>query len=338
MKKYFFNTDGTIKLRRAIILVDVITLIILLLIFMGLFKNQDLTPRVTTTTKKTTTTTIKLCKNCHINFNRQDMIMEPNSSYPLEDLVDLKGVEIHNVKFSISDTTKAKIDLVDGKTSIVAENTIGSFTLTAKYLDLEANLVINIGTNKLESVNFKNLAYYLHMGETIDLGIVTSPVGYNIDNINISVDDSNIVELVDNKSIKGKNLGVTKVKIDNNGSIISANVYVVKNKITIKVKENYTYQEKDIIEYNSDGVEILLQIESNNNTYTNEDIVPVINDMGSFITEVSYVSKSSSLENAYIYRLNFKKNNNKIMDVDYSLIQFKLSDGIIKEFKIERKQ
>lgn len=338
MKKYFFNVDGTIKLGRAIILVDVITLIILLLIFMGLFKNQDLTPRVTTTRKKTTTTTIKLCKNCHINFNRQDMIMEPNSSYPLEDLVDLKGVEIHNVKFSISDTTKAKIDLVDGKTSIVAENTIGSFTLTAKYLDLEANLVINIGTNKLESVNFKNLAYYLHMGETIDLGIVTSPVGYNIDNINISVDDSNIVELVDNKSIKGKNLGVTKVKINNNGSIISANVYVVKNKITIKVKENYTYQEKDIIEYNSDGVEILLQIESNNNTYTNEDIVPVINDMGSFITEVSYVSKSSSLENAYIYRLNFKKNNNKIMDVDYSLIQFKLSDGIIKEFKIERKQ
>nr|MDE6141923.1 hypothetical protein [Bacilli bacterium] len=231
MKKYFFNTDGTIKLGRAIILVDVITFILLFLIFMGLFKNNDLTPRVTTTTKKTTTTTIKLCKNCRIGFNRQDMTMEPNSSYPLEDLVDLKGVEIHNVKFSISDTLMARIDLVDGKTSVVAENKIGTFTLTAKYLDLEESLVINIGTNKLESVNFKSLAYYLHMGETIDLGIVTSPVGFNIDNIDISVDNSEIAELIDNKSIKGKSLGVTKVNINNNGSIISANVYVVKNKI-----------------------------------------------------------------------------------------------------------
>lgn len=338
MKKYFFNADGTIKLVNAIILVDVITFIILLLIFMGLFKNQDITPRVTTTTKITTTTTIKLCNNCKIGFNRQDMVMEPNSSYPLEDLVDLKGVEIHNVKFSISDTTKARIDLVAGKTSIVAENIVGSFTLTAKYLDMEESLNITVGANKLESVNFKNLAYYLYVDETVDLGIVTSPVGYNIDNINVSIENAEIVELVDNKSIKGKQLGVTKVIINNDGAMISANVYVVKNKITVKVKENYTYQEKDIIEYSSDGVEILLQIDGEDKNLTNEDINPVVSDMGSFTTEVSYVSKSSSLENTYIYRLNFKKTSARVMDVDYSLIEFKLSDGLIKEFKIERKQ
>jgi len=338
MKKYFFNSDGTIILVRAIILVDAITLILLLLIFMGLFKNNDITPRVTTTTKKTTTTTIKLCKNCHISFNREDMLMEPNSSYHLEDLMDLKGVEIHNVKFSISDATKARIDFVDGKTSIVAENTLGSFTLTAKYLDLEENLVINISTNKLESVNFKNLAYYLHVGETIDLGIVTSPVGYNIENMDITVDNPQIASLVDKKSIKGESLGTTKVTINNNGTYISANVHVVKNKITIKVKENYTYQEKDILEYNIEGTEILLTIESNNQTYTNEDIIPVIKDMGSFTTEISYVSKSSSLENTYIYRLNYKKNSSKKVETDYSLIEFKLLDGTKKELKIERNQ
>lgn len=335
MKKYFFNSDGTIILVRAVILVNVITFTVLLLIFMGLFKNQDLTPRVTTTTKKTTTTTIKLCKNCHINFNRQDMVMEPNSSYPLEDLLDLKGVEIHNVKFSISDTSKARIDLVDGKTSIVAENVLGNFTLTAKYLDLEESLNITIGTNKLESIKFSNLAYYLHVDETIDIGVITSPVGYNIDNINMSIENSLVAELTNNRQIKGKALGVTKLTINNDGSIISANVYVVKNKITIKVKENYTYEEKDIIEYNDKGIEILLQVENNDKTYSNEDIIPIINDVGSFTTEVSYVSKSSSLENAYIYRLNFKKSNNKIMDADYSLINFKLSDGTTKELRIE---
>lgn len=338
MKKYFFNSDGTIKLMQTIILVDGITFIILLLIFMSLFKDKDLTPRVTTTTKVTTTTTIKLCKNCHIKFNRQDMIMEPNSSYPLEDLLDLKGVEIHNVKFSISDTSKARIDLVNGKTSVISENTLGTFTLTAKYLDLEESLVINIGTNKLESISFDRLAYYVRVDETMDIGVVTSPVGYNIENLNISVDNANIAELVDKSKIKGKSLGTTKISINNSGSIISANVYVVKNKITIKVRENYSYQEKDIIEYNNDGVELLLQIESNGETYSNEDIVPVISDLGTFTTEISYVSKSTSLDNAYIYRLSFKKTSNKRMETDYSLIEFKLADGTKKEFKIERKQ
>ncbi len=79
----------------------------------------------------------------------------------------------------------------------------------------------------------------------------------------------------------------------------------------------------------------MLQVENNDKTYSNEDIIPIINDVGSFTTEVSYVSKSSSLENAYIYRLNFKKSNNKIMDADYSLINFKLSDGTTKELRIE---
>lgn len=336
MKKIFFNLDGTIKLSCAIILVDTITFLILLLIYIGLLKNQDLTPRITTTTKMTTTTTIKLCKNCYIKFNRQDIEMEPNSSYPLEDLMDLKGVDIHNVKFSISNTDLASIDLVAGKTSIIAKNTLGTFTLTAKYLDFEENMEININTSKLDSINFDKLSYYLYVDEEINVGFITNPVGYNIDNLTFTIDNTNIAEIVDNKKIKGKSLGTTKISINNNGTIISANIYVVKTKITIKIKENYLYQEKDIIEYNDKEVEVLLQIDDSNNNYTNEDITPIIYDMGNFTTEVNFVSKSSSLENAYIYRLKFKSETIKPTQDNYTLIKFKLRDDTVKELKIER--
>lgn len=338
MKKYFFNEDGTIKLSRAIILVDVFTFLLLLLIFMGQFKNQDLTPRVTTTTKKKTTTTIKVCKNCSIKFNRESLILEPNSSYPLEDLVDLKGVDIYNVKFSLSDTTLGNIELVEGKISLTVKNTLGNFTLTAKYMELEENLDVTISTSNLKSIKFKNQAYYVYPNEEIDIGIETDPVGYNIDNLEVKIDDLNIAEISENKKIKGKSEGVTKININNNGVITSVNLYVVKTKINIKVRENYLYQEKDIIEYNNKDIELLIQLDGENKEFTNENIETVVNDLGNFTTEVSYVGKSTSLENAYIYRVKCKSISSKGEDNNYSLIEFNLSDGTKKEFKIERTQ
>lgn len=338
MKKYFFNEDGTIKLTRAIILVDVLTFFLLLLIFMGQFKNQDLTPRVTTTTKKVTTTTIKICKNCSIKFNRESLLLEPNSSYPLEDLVDLKGVDIFNVKFSLSDKNIANIELVDGKISLVVKNTLGSFTLTASYMDLEETLNVSVNTSKLNSMSFKNQAYYVYPNEEIEIDLITDPLGYDITNLDIKIDNTDVAEIIDNKKVKGKVEGMTKISVNNNGLIASANLYVVKTKINIKVRENYLYQEKDIIEYNNKEVELLLQLDGEDKDLTNENINFVINDLGNFKTEVSYVGKSTSLENAYIYRIKCTSISSKGEENNYSLIEFNLSDGVRKEFKIVRKQ
>lgn len=338
MKKYFFNEDGTIKLTRAIILVDVLTFFLLLLIFMGQFKNQDLTPRVTTTTKKVTTTTIKICKNCSIKFNRESLLLEPNSSYPLEDLVDLKGVDIFNVKFSLSDKNIANIELVDGKISLVVKNTLGSFTLTASYMDLEETLNVSVNTSKLNSMSFKNQAYYVYPNEEIEIDLITDPLGYDITNLDIKIDNTDVAEIIDNKRVKGKVEGMTKISVNNNGLIASANLYVVKTKINIKVRENYLYQEKDIIEYNNKEVELLLQLDGEDKDLTNENINFVINDLGNFKTEVSYVGKSTSLENAYIYRIKCTSISSKGEENNYSLIEFNLSDGVRKEFKIVRKQ
>lgn len=338
MKKYFFNEDGTIKLTRAIILVDVLTFFLLLLIFMGQFKNQDLTPRVTTTTKKVTTTTIKICKNCSIKFNRESLLLEPNSSYPLEDLVDLKGVDIFNVKFSLSDKNIANIELVDGKISLVVKNTLGSFTLTASYMDLEETLDVSVNTSKLNSMSFKNQAYYVYPNEEIEIDLITDPLGYDITNLDIKIDNTDVAEIIDNKKVKGKVEGMTKISVNNNGLTASANLYVVKTKINIKVRENYLYQEKDIIEYNNKEVELLLQLDGEDKDLTNENINFVINDLGNFKTEVSYVGKSTSLENAYIYRIKCTSISSKGEENNYSLIEFNLSDGVRKEFKIVRKQ
>lgn len=335
MKKCFFNEDGTIKTVRAVILVDVLTFILLLVIFMGQFKDQDLTPVVTTTTKSTTTTTIKVCNNCSIKFNRESMTMEPNSTYALEDIVDLVGVDIHNVKFNISDTSLASMESIDGKTHLVAKNTLGSFTLTAKYLEMEESITVTISTSTLNSISFKNLAYYVYQDELIDIGITTDPVGYDISNVSISIDDESVASIEDNK-IKGKKLGKTVIRLNNNGEEIKANLYVVNNKIIIKKKENYIYQETDIIEYSTKEEEILLTIEGENNNLTNEDISVEIEDLGTFTTEVNYVGKSTSMDNTYIYRISNKSTSSKKMEDNYSLVYFKLSSGEIKELKIER--
>ncbi len=335
MKKLIFNEDGTLKVINVIILIDIIVAIGLLFMVKNIYGSLSNTTdikRKTTTTK--TTTTIDLCNGCKVNFKSKEMDVSPNNTYLLDELMALEKVNINHVKFTISDEKLAKIGVKDDRLALEVLDTLGTFTLKASYYTEEAEITINIKSDKVMDINIERNIYYIKKGEKELLKYDIIPKGFKTDNINVKSENENIAS-IEEGYIVGKEVGKTNIVIETDGITKKVPVYIVNSQVTLKVKENFLYRDLDKATYNgADDIEVLLILEDESKT--NNDITYEVISDEDMTVEANYIKKNSEYPNAYEYTLKIGTNDkvNKTPRKGATVI-FSLSDGSKVELRID---
>lgn len=315
MKKIFVNEDGTIKLITVVYSILILLFIILLIMFIitkfsSKMTNDNDDERITTTTK--TTTTMKLCQDCNLSFIRDEYTMKTNEKINISDLLELKSINIKNVKFSEYDESLIEITTSKKEVVIKALNKLGTTKIKAEYQNKETEITIHIYSDYITSAKLLNENYYAYVDETNKIVIETDPENVEVSFFNITVDDENIAS-ISNGNIIGKNLGVTNINLDYNGITSKSKLYVIKSRIAIYIMSN-----NEMIEYSSYKTNIKsfnIIVKSLDKDITKEDLT--FNFNGGNIT---YVEPHLEEPNAFIYSVDL----NDLGNYD---LEFILSDG-----------
>lgn len=337
MRKFYFNEDGTINIVKATLSVVIILLLFSLLILFLFREREKLTEGGgTTSTNKILTTTIKLCKDCKMKFKQNEYKMEANAEIEISELLDLEKINVKMIKFTIEDKSLLEIKEINGKLMLKSLDKLGSTKLVATFDDREASLDVVINQTFAQSAKLYDKVYYAYLNQETLIDVDSKPIGIDPSFLDLSVENLNIATIMPNGHVKGLAIGETTIILNSPEGTSRALLYVIRNRITIKVKEGMLYKEIDYIKYpsNIDGY-LDLSIKPENNL-SKDDLKFQIENNGSLTASITYDGKNISDEGAYLYKVAIKVNESMSAIKNYSIIYITLPDGSKTRLEIEK--
>lgn len=331
MKNKLFNEDGTIKKSNMIVFILIVFVIAFFLIYILLFKEKDITKDAVSVSNTTKTSQIKkLCDGCTINFKGDQLVFEANKEYFVEDLVDLKKVNLRNINFSVEDQSLGTF-YVNKENEFVFKtlDKVGTTKIKAKYQSVEDSAIIVVDPGVINSASFIDHPYYIYLNEEDDIKLNTSPEGISISNFNITFDNPEIAYINDNGKIVGTNIGSTTMRFIFNDEEFSQEVNVLSSRLDIYCKVGDTVNDCYNIDYKkikNDNFNITIKY---SDKYTYDDLSYKFVDNGIF-GNVSYDGKNPGEVNSYNFRINITK----VLEESNGYVEFSLPDGTKKSLNI----
>ena len=337
--RFFKNPDGTYNAINVFVTITAITFALLFLLCKGLIFDQKITS-VGTPVTSTTTAKWELCRDCAISFKTPQIEMEANTKEAIKNIIEVKNTNVSSVKFSSSNKDIVNVKFSDGDVSLIAGDEVGKAVITAEIEDVRAELTVIVKASKVTSAEFAKTVYYAYVGKPLTLDITTSPKKAPLKLLNLKSDNDEIGSFDENNNFVGKQIGETKVTLTQGEETSSATINVIKNMISIKVKEDGKYVSKSEYAYPSNidnYVELCVKIEDNYNEGFNQDsITNSIINSGKIETTVSSEGPYTLDANAYIFRAHVKIDQASDSKDNYSIITFSLPDGSKATFRITK--
>ena len=311
MKKLFVREDGTINLKVVIYSIIIVLFLILVLMYVisestgKITSGEDET--ITTTIKQTTT--MNLCKDCKLDFIREEYNLKTDESVDLKSLLDIKSINIKNIKFTDYDESLVKIKSDGTSIYLTALNKLGSTNIKASYQDKSSIIKISVFSDYIESAKLNEDNYYVYLADQTNLILTTNPLNVNVNFFNVLVDDETKAVIQDGV-INGKGLGKTKLSLNYNGVISTSNLYVIKNRIAIYINE------KEYSKYTTNNKTFNILVKSLDKDITSDDLTYTIDNNG----KLSFIEPVINETNTFKYSVDLEENG------EYNL-EFTLNDG-----------
>ena len=340
MKKIFFNEDGTIKVLVSSLAVFLVLFLVVIIIAFLMGDSKPAEPITTTTTKKTTTTTIKLCNGCKVHFKNSTITLEANKEVDLTELIDLEKVNVRALKFTIADPSLLEVKGEGEKVILKTLDKVGTTTITAQYDDVETTMNVIVSQNYIASASLGNRAYYAYLNRETPLNLDISPQGMPLTTLDLSIADEAYASLTETNEVIGKQIGETKINLNMNGTLTSAPLYIIDNRILVKLKKETEYEEVDTITITNTintTYDISIQIEDRNNAgYNASSLKFDYINAGSLSSNVTFIGNDPLDDHNYFYRINLTYDSGVTSMENYSLISISLPDGSKTRVKITR--
>lgn len=311
MKKLFIREDGTINLKVVIYSIIIVLFLILVLMYVisestgKITSGEDET--ITTTTKQTTT--MNLCKDCKLDFIREEYNLKTDESVDLKSLLDIKSINIKNIKFTDYDESLVTIKSDGTSIYLTALNKLGSTNIKASYQDKSSTIKISVFSDYIESAKLNENNYYVYLDDQTNLTLTTNPLNVNVNFFNVLVDDETKAVIQDGV-ITGKGLGKTKLSLNYNGVTSTSNLYVIKNRIAIYINE------KEYSKYTTNNKTFNILVKSLDKDITSDDLTYTIDNNG----KLSFIEPVINETNTFKYSVDLEENG------EYNL-EFTLNDG-----------
>ena len=311
MKKLFVREDGTINLKVVIYSIIIVLFLILVLMYVisestgKITSGEDET--ITTTTKQTTT--MNLCKDCKLDFIREEYNLKTDESVDLKSLLDIKSINIKNIKFTDYDESLVKIKSDGTSIYLTALNKLGSTNIKASYQDKSSIIKISVFSDYIESAKLNEDNYYVYLDDQTNLTLTTNPLNINVNFFNVLVDDETKAVIQDGV-ITGKGLGKTKLSLNYNGVTSTSNLYVIKNRIAIYIND------KEYSKYTTNNKTFNILVKSLDKDITSDDLTYTIDNNG----KISFIEPVINEANTFKYSVDLEENG------EYNL-EFTLNDG-----------
>lgn len=322
MKKYFFKSDGTIKVVNMVILMAILFLIIIVFIYFKFLKVKYEEPNETYK-KEEKTSSINMCNDCDFYFTLERLVFDTYNDYELAKYLEVKNMAINNIKFQydkelISIETSGK-DLV-----IKALNKVGKTKLVATYANIKREIDVEVEASEIKSIELANHPYYILNNKESDLEIITDPIGIDLSGISLSIEDESIAKIINGKLV-GVSEGVTKLKLIYNEEEQVRDLYVSNDYISVDVLNDKRVLEPiyniPLSNFKDDIYNVVVTITDNGSVgYDAKDLVITHEDNGISVY-VEYDGKYSLDKLSYKYRITKSGNTGS------STIKFKLGSA-----------
>lgn len=302
MKKYFFKSDGTIKVLNMVILLSIIFIIIMVFVYFKFLRVKYEEPNETYK-KEEKTSSINICNDCDFFYTLDSLSFETYHDYKLTNYMELKNMSINNLKFDGYDQNLIKIETKGNDLVIKTQNKVGSTKLIASYADIKREIGINVTADAIHSIKLEPHAYYVYNNKENPLMLITDPLGIDTTNISVTIDNPEIAR-IENGNIIGISEGVTKINLAFNDEVESQDLYVFNNLIHIN-KQNVNEELYDIklSEFKDDIYNIIVTLDDNSNKgLSMSDLIITHEDNGVSVI-VEYDGKYSLDTLSYKYRI-----------------------------------
>ena len=337
--RFFKNPDGTYNAINVFVTITVITFALLFLLCKNLIFDKNITS-VGTTATTTTTAKWEICKDCSIQFRTNSIDMEANTKEKIKNIIDVQNISLSSLKFTSSNKNIVDIKNTDGDVQLVAGDEVGHVTITAEIDEVKAELEVNVKASKINKASFAKKVYYAYLGKKTVLDMDTSPKKASLKLLDLKSDNESIGEFDEDNNFIGKSVGETKVTLTVGEEQQSATINVIRNMITIKVKEDGKYQEMSEYKYPSNidnFVELCVKFEDNENDgYDQNSITSSVISSGKIETTISSEGPYTLDKNAYIFKAHVKIDQTSDSTDNYSVITFSLPDGSKATIKITK--
>ena len=322
------NKDGTVNSLPIVLIVSVFIIASYLLVFgfdfdlnlQGSKKPSDGEESTYIATKKQEQTTINLCLNCSMRFNNTSVDVATNASVDISSFLNLDGISIRNVNFEVSDANIISVQASGNTYLLSTGNLTGTATLYASYADVKAEININVISIATANVNFKYPYYFVATKGKVTPELDVYPLGYNISGISYTPSSKDMVSLSVDKNtslpiLTGKKLGEMTLTLNIGNSSSSTKIYVVENKVTVKVLEGDVYKERRSITPLSESFDVLVTFQDKYNQHFDNKSLSVSFDNQGLNASASYVGRGKE-SNSYIYHIEVYGAGKSTMRVD----------------------
>lgn len=312
MKNIFVNEDGTIKLKAVVYTIGIFLFLVLLLMYFISQSTSSITDgnEEQVHVSERTTTTMSLCKDCKMSFIRDSYDAKTNEEINLNNLLELKSINIRNIKLSGYD--EGLIEIKSSKEGLVIKtlNKLGSTKIKASYQDKESEMTINVFSDVIKSAKMID-NYYVYLDDFAQLTLETDPENVDASFFNVFSDDESIAK-VNGGSIIGVSLGKTRLNLKYADVLSSSYVYVIKSRIAIYLMEGNSLKEYSTYKTNTKSFNVL--VKSLDKDIIKDDLTYTI-DNG----KIEYIEPDIEEPNTFKYSVDLSENN--------AYMEFTLSDG-----------
>lgn len=315
MKKIYINEDGTINLKTVFFTILIFLFVLLVIMYIITLYNKPITEedgkRIETTSKKIST--MNLCKDCKLEFLSKSYNLKTGENILLSSLMNLKSINIKNVKFSDYDESIIEISSTKNGVMLKALNKLGSTTLKATYQEKETKIEINVFSDYITSAKLFKDNYYVYLDDTAQLSLDTNPLNVEASFFNVSVENQEIASIKDG-IITGKNLGKTAIKMEYNGETSESNLYVIKSRIAIYIMNGD--KQEEVSDYTTNVKTFNILVKCLDKDISSSDLEFSISNGGS----VTYIEPDIEEPNSFKYNVS-------ISDSNSHFLEFTLNDG-----------
>ena len=320
MKKYFFNEDGTIKIINMVVLITVILVIAIVFIITKLI-NDDVFSDYKPHTTKEVTSKVKMCDNCSMKFTSKKLVLNAYSEYSISDYIETKNIAINSVKFEVEDNSFLAIENKEQELVIVTKNKVGSTVLKASYDKIKISIEVEIIAEEIIGATLIDHPYYIYNGRANDLAIITDPIGIDIANLDLRVENTDIAEIIDGKLV-GKSKGETRLILTFNEEVIEREIIVLDDLIHITLNNNSSKEEiyhVKLEDIKNNTINIIVTLDDNSNVgYTSDNLV-ISHDDNNTEVMVEYDGKNIGVDISYKYRITLGNIENASSTIKFSI-------------------